>query len=179
MKRALPLLLLAGLTGTPALVYAHGNARATTAVVPQSVAMSDADLIAQLAEADLAQIRLARLALDKTQSPQARDLATRMLDDHTSGYQQLQTIALGKGVPFPSETAGNQKLVYQRLAKLSAASFDHAYADQVALLQHQSVIGLSDLQAHTDDPALRDFAARSLPTARRQAMDASRDLSRM
>src|SRR5579859_6864727 len=84
-------------------------------------------LIGEIADSDLLQIKVGRLALDRSQDPAVRDLARRMIDEHSEDYQQLKLIADREGLPFPVEEAGNAKVLCDDLSHLSGAAFDRAY----------------------------------------------------
>jgi putative membrane protein len=146
----------------------------TVAVVPD---MTEADAVAKLAENSLAQAKLAKLALAKSGSIGVRTFVERVLDEHQRAYQELERIALARGMPFPGEEAGNQKALYRQLAVLFGAEFDRAYMAQASQAHHDMVATLRSI--HTDDPALQNFVARTLPKAQIQAADARNNLSTM
>jgi putative membrane protein len=127
---------------------------------PTSAAISD------LAERNLAQVALGRLALQKSADPQIRTLASRMVKDGTSDYEQLSQIALHKGLPFPSQQAGNQKLLYDKLSQMSGPDFDRAYRDVTRMALDDKNARLTSLRGTTGDPTLEMYIDRNLPKVR-------------
>jgi putative membrane protein len=50
----------------------------------------------------LKEIRLSQVALDRTQNPKVKDLANRMIQDHSKANQDLTALAETKGIALPS-----------------------------------------------------------------------------
>jgi putative membrane protein len=159
-----------------ALSFLVGGGVALAAVVPQD---SNTRLMNEVAAGDLAQIDLGRLALARSSDPNVRQLATRMIDEHSKSYQQLKLIADRKGLPFPTQMWGNHKQLHNDLASMYGSAFDLAYVSQATFAREDTVAKLERARGTIDDPALADFIARNLPQFKQQAAQAQRRLDRM
>lgn len=127
------------------------------------VRLDTAMFIAMAMSSNMLEIESSRLALARAQEPSVRAYAARMIQDH--GRAGAEMIALVGGLP-----PGGPQLVPRHqamLAMLGGApmmSFDRAYV-QLQAMAHQEAILLFAAYARTgDDPELRRFARRTIPT---------------
>jgi putative membrane protein len=133
----------------------------------QSTATSgDRDFAVTAAEANNGEIVLAKMALQKTNEPSVRLLASRMLADHTKIGAQLSSIAASEAIKLPAsgELLPQDQQTQQMLSGLNSHPFDVAYVNS-QLTQHNAAISLFAKEAQNgSDPALKQFAASTLPT---------------
>jgi putative membrane protein len=77
-------------------------------------------------------------------------------------------------MPIPSSAHGK---VLKQLAKLGGAKFDRAYVDEVASRSTQEdIANYEKMSAHADDPVLKAWVDRQLPTLRYHLAKAGRAL---
>jgi putative membrane protein len=149
----LGVLLLAGL---PCAALAQDSAGMTQG-------NHDALFMRQAAAAGLAEIQAGRIALDKASSAQVKQLAQRIIDDHTRANDQLTSLAQRKQVTLPTAPMPMQKQEADHLNTLSGASFDQAYA-QAMVKDHRDPIKLFGMESQNGaDPDLKQFASSTLP----------------
>lgn len=125
---------------------------------------SDAAFVGKAAESGLAEVQMGQLAATKAQSPEVKEFGQRMVKDHTAANQQLLSIAEGKGVTPPKALDAKDAQALQKLKSESDSQFDHDYIqNQVAA--HRQAVTLFEREAkESKDPALKQFAERTLPT---------------
>ena len=82
----------------------------------------------EMAQSDMAEMKLAQLALQKSQSDDVKQYAQQMMDDHTKLMQQEQPVQQKAGITPPTDVNPKQKAQYTRLQALSGTAFDKAYA---------------------------------------------------
>ncbi|MGZ5569174.1 MAG: DUF4142 domain-containing protein, partial [Limisphaerales bacterium] len=109
-------------------------ATALTAMTPQMVRAEnvdhrDAKFIRKAAEGNLEEIQTAHIALQRSQDPQIRTYASKLVNDHVQANQQLQQIAAAKGVEFPTSVTTGKKNENQHLQNVSPAKFDREVVD--------------------------------------------------
>jgi putative membrane protein len=149
----LTVLLLAGL---PCATFAQDGAGMTRD-------SHDALFMRQAAAAGLAEIQAGRIALEKASSAQVKQLAQRIIDDHTRANDQLTSLAQRRQVTLPTAPMPMQKQEADHLNTLSGASFDQAYA-QAMVKDHRDAIKLFGMESHNGaDPDLKQFASSTLP----------------
>jgi putative membrane protein len=113
-----------------------------------------------------AEVELATLAQKKATSEQARSLASQLRTDHERANAELMEIARRKGINVDPSSMPDQQQVASKLTNLSGADFDRAYTDEM-VQAHQRAVQLFEDVSHTgDDPDLKAFAAKVLPTLR-------------
>jgi putative membrane protein len=123
----------------------------------------DAMFMRHAAAASLAEIQAGRIALDKSSSAQVKQLAQRIIDDHTKANEQLTSIAGRKQVTLPTEPMPMQKQEAARLQSLSGNSFDQAYA-RAMVQDHRDAIKMFGMESHSGmDSDLKQFASMTLP----------------
>ena len=124
---------------------------------------ADEKLMADIAQANLAEISTAKLAQEKSQNDQVKGFAQKMADDHTKALDELKQLAQAKGVTLPSEPSRQQKAMEKRLSSLSGDKFDKQYLEQVGDRSskdtHKLLKRASDKAQDTD---LKNYASKTL-----------------
>lgn len=129
----------------------------------QNDGSQDAKFMREAAAANMAEIQAGRIALDKSSNAQVKQLAQRIIDDHTKAGNQLTSIAQRKHVSLPAEPMPMQKQEADHLKSLSGSAFDKAYA-QAMVKDHRKAIKLFGMEsASGSDPDLKQFASTTLP----------------
>ncbi|MGN2253241.1 DUF4142 domain-containing protein [Frateuria sp. GZRe12] len=129
----------------------------------QSDGSRDAMFMRKAAAANTAEIQAGRIALDKSGNAEVKQLAQRIIDDHTKAGDQLVSIAQRKQVSLPTEPMPTQKQEADHLKSLSGTAFDQAYA-QAMVKDHRDAIELFGMEsANGSDPDLKQFASTTLP----------------
>jgi putative membrane protein len=124
---------------------------------------SDEKLVVQLAQANISEINIAKLAEEKSKNDQVKTLAKKMMDDHSKALDELKQLAQMKGMTLPTETDRQQKLVENRLTALSGEKFDKQYVEQIAerALKGEHKL-LLQVGAMAQDMELKNYATKTL-----------------
>jgi putative membrane protein len=132
-----------------------------------SAVMSKADqkMMNELAQANLAEVKAGEMALQKSQNPEVKAFAQKMVDDHGAALKDLQTLAQAKGVTLPTEMDSKHKRMSTSMEKLSAERFDKTYISQGGVVDHKKTSKLvRDIQSKAKDSDLKAMAAKLQPT---------------
>lgn len=139
-----------------------------TAAASQSatkLARADQRLLEQLARANMAEIEASKIALEKSQNAEVKAFAQQMIDDHTKGLQEVQTVAQAKGVTLPTELDAKHKAMATTLNGLSGDAFDRTYLAQAGVSDHKKTHALvQKVQAKAKDPDIKALGAKLEPT---------------
>jgi putative membrane protein len=147
-------------TGTPAPSQMTGKASQSG---DSQVNKRDREFMEDIAHANLAEIDTSKLALEKSQDPQVRQFAQKMIDDHTKALDELRSIAEKKGVTLPTETDLAHKTVATGLKALSGQTFDHQYIARVGVGDHERAHKLlAKVQKNALDPDLKAYADKTI-----------------
>ena len=176
LRGALAVLALAGsLAGCGQATTSRPVATTTTPLPGQPPAVvlpsSDVELMMHAARDSMAEVRLGQLAQQRASTDVVRQLAQRLVTDHSQADAELLVLVQRRGMTIPATLDPQQQAVAQRLAALSGTQFDVAYLEQV-IAGHARAIAMYERAAATaTDPALRAWAARQLgPLRQHQAM---------
>jgi putative membrane protein len=197
--------------------YPNSQNRSTTAqntsadnLPPQNLpervlnAISAQQFVSDAAIGGMKEVRLSELALDKSQNPQVRDFAMRMVHDHSEANSKLAEIAQQKGLNLPATNTfaindpnwnnpmltGSEQVkdgyllttnlpvaTYQgvkHLRSLSGKEFDDAYIRDMVSDHIMTIHEFEVAQRNLSDPELRQFASTTLPTLRMHSEMAQR-----
>ncbi|HEY7502120.1 MAG TPA: DUF4142 domain-containing protein [Vicinamibacterales bacterium] len=95
----------------------------------ENVSRGDKDFVNDLVIANMAEIELGRLAVEKAASADVKKFAQQMIDDHTAAQDKLKRIASPYKIETPTELDGKHRDLRDDLSKKQGADFDKAYID--------------------------------------------------
>jgi putative membrane protein len=137
---------------------------APVVVARADVSNSDRDFVTKAAEAGLAEIAEARVALKNSQRPDVQIFARRMIADHTKAHEQLKSIAKAKGIEMPNAPSDQDLMRLKAMGALAGNEFDNAYIKQ-EVEDHDNAVALFTQESNGgQDAQLKAFAAAALPT---------------
>ena len=126
--------------------------------------LADQKFLKEAAGGGAAEVRLGRLALDKAASPEVKQFAQRIVEDHGKANEQLKAAVAAQGVSVSAEMPADARKSYERLSKLSGDAFDRAYVQDMVKDHRKDVTLFEDQAKNGKDPALKQFAQATLPT---------------
>ena len=107
-----------------------------------------------------------RTALTRSHNRHVQQFTAQMIPDHTKANQELKQLAASKGVRLPRRPNAHQRRIIRRLSRLSGRHFDCAYM-AVQVRAHLQAIAIFRRELrHGHDPAVKAYAARTLPLLR-------------
>lgn len=121
----------------------------------------------QIAAANLRfEAEASRLAQDRTNNPAVKDLANTLLARQQTAQPELLRLLHLRGMAPPMPT-NRQFKVLRQLGKLNGAKFDRLFVDEVVLQSaHADIANYEKVAAQAEDPVLRAWADRQLPSLR-------------
>ena len=144
-------------------VLVAGTGSVVSSQTPSHVS-SDAHFAAEAASGGLAEVKLGQLAQQNGSSDAVREFGRRMETDHSKAGDQLREIALKNNITLPTDLNSKDQATYDRLAKLSGAEFDRAYAQDMVTDHVQDVAAFKREASSGANPDIKDFASQTLPT---------------
>ncbi len=134
----------------------------------------DQKFVKHATESGMAEVAMAKLALERAQGDDVKAFARHMVEDHTKANEQLAQFAKDKGIEVPTQTDAVHQACMQMLQKASGRDFDRAYIyDQVA--DHvKAVLWFRDASQELKDQQLRQFAVATYPTLTQHLQEAER-----
>ncbi len=123
----------------------------------------DENFMKKAAQDGLAEVELANLAVEKASSPEVKQFAQMLVDDHTKANDELKKLAADKGVVLPDKPGLSERAEKERLQHASGAKFDKAFMDHVVKDHQNDVNAFRDEIQSGHDSAVKDFANKVLP----------------
>lgn len=173
--RTLALMAAGCLLFAPAAMAQTAGAGGSDAKVPAGAGVpaeagfifseQDRTLVRMMAQSNLAEPVIAKLALDRAQSAEVKAYAQQMIADHEVAHQQLQQLARRYDIDLPARPAERQEQAAKTLATLNGAAFDRQYVG-INVTEHQMIVKALQAevaeQASPRDP-LHELAQKQLP----------------
>jgi putative membrane protein len=129
-----------------------------------SLSRSERRFIEKTLEKGMQDVELSKLALDKAQNPQVKELAKRLVEDHPKANAELMKLATAKGVTPPAAVDASHKRKIEKMSKKSGRDFDRDYADEMEDDHSKEVREFRSMAKSAKDPDVKAFAASTLPT---------------
>lgn len=116
---------------------------------------SDKEFLEKSSQGNVTEVETAKLALKKSQNPEVRSFAQRMIKDHqTLGKKMAPFIAQAGLKPSYSLNTEHQHL-YNELNEASGQDFDHKYVEAMVKDHHEDLKEFHDEANSTNDPKLK------------------------
>ncbi|PWF46092.1 DUF4142 domain-containing protein [Massilia glaciei] len=134
------------------------------AVTGSTMRAADQRYLKEIAQGNIAEIKMAEMALAKSQDEQVKAFAQKMIDDHTSVLNQVQQLAQAKGVTLPDEMDRKHKRLSDKMSAMTGEQFDRAYLSNAGLGDHKNMTQLlARVEKRAVDPDLKRLAAQTRP----------------
>jgi putative membrane protein len=124
----------------------------------------DLDFVNGAAKGGTTEVELGRMAAQKSTNPRVLAFASRMVRDHSEIDRKLAALAASKGVNLPEGKGLMNDAIYLELKVLSGKEFDKAYVKAMVRDHKEDVSNFEKQRASAQDPDVKSFAAKTLPT---------------
>ncbi len=148
-----------GCLGIAGFAQSPQAAGGTSASVPGP----DKKFAMMVAQTDLAEIEVGNMALQKSTDPQVKQIAQKLVDDHTKTSTAMKEIATKKGMTVPTETDAKHKALATKLQGESGKDFDKDFLDANSKDHHKVVQAFEKESSDGKDPDIKQFATQFLP----------------
>lgn len=124
---------------------------------------ADQSFLRNTMENNEAQVRMSRLAEQKSSSQDIKQFSQQMVKVHTDLDTQLQPVAKKLNVEAPKGPSKKEKKEIAKLQDLSGPAFDSAYIEDMANEQQQSLKQFHDEGEDSQNPALQQAVKQDTP----------------
>jgi putative membrane protein len=157
-------------------LFVGASLAAALAFAPASFAQDKAGqkFLKEAIEGNLAEVQMGQLAQKNGNSDGVRSFGQMLEKDHSAANQKATTAASSVGVALPTAPNAKQKAAYDRMSKLSGATFDREFVKHM-VDDHKKDIKEYEKEAKADDAA-GAYAKETLPTLRKH-LDTAQSLS--
>ncbi|MGJ5818174.1 DUF4142 domain-containing protein [Paludibaculum fermentans] len=127
---------------------------------------SDKDFITSAADGGKLEVELGQKAQEKAASGEVKKLAAMIVQDHTRANAELATLASTKGVTLDSNLSMKSRAKVAKMSLHSGDGFDKAYIAAMVDDHKEDILAFQQASVSAQDPAVRKFAEKMLPTLR-------------
>lgn len=124
----------------------------------------DARFLREAAQSGLAEVRMGQLAAQNAQSPALKQFGQHLVEDHTQANQELAQIASQKGITMPMQMSPTDQQMIERLSGVSGQEFERMCQADVVKAHERAVQLFQDAAKNCQDPDLKAYAQKNLPT---------------
>lgn len=171
MKHSLFALLILGLISV-GCTSTNKAATPDTAAQPNSAASSasspssnpDQDFVTKAAQGNSAEVELGKIVAAKSKNPSVKQFAQMMVKDHTTALNELQELAQSKNLNFNDDLPDYAKTLQAKLSSDTGKQLDKDYMDSMVEDHQKDVQEFTDKSQTAKDPAVKQWAGKTLPT---------------
>jgi len=154
------------LVAAAAGVFAFGQTSSTPAQDTNAGGLSKADreFVTKAAKGGLAEVKLGQLAKERASTPEVKNFAALMVEDHGKANETLKGIAQSKNITLTDSLDPKDQALHDKLAALNGIEFDRAYMNAMSKDHRKDVSQFRKESKSGQDPDIKNFAASTLPT---------------
>lgn len=134
----------------------------------------DAEFAVEAADAGMLEVQLGTLALTKASSPQVKQFAQMMVDDHTKANNELKTLAQQKNITLPTTLGNESQRTYDNFNEKTGEDFDKEYVDQMVKSHRETIDEFEDAAEEGKDSEVKSWASSKLTALRHHLEEAER-----
>jgi len=152
---------------------------AATTLPRNTLDQQDTSFITEAAAGGMAEVALSKMA-EKSENPEVKRFAEKMVRDHTTANTELAAIAAEAGAELPKTLDTDHQKIHEQLQSMHGKAFDQQYMRGMVEDHDQAVKLFRQEDSSGHDPQLKQFAHKILPTIeehQKMALDLSRRLS--
>lgn len=111
------------------------------------------------------EVMMAELALKKSESPEVKEFAEKMIADHKKANTELSEIEDAHGVSVPSPNPSDEdKAMYANMTSLTGTAFDAAYTKHAVTDHEMDVKEYKEAKKEVKDKMLAAYVDKTLTT---------------
>ncbi|MCU0352440.1 MAG: DUF4142 domain-containing protein [Cytophagales bacterium] len=126
----------------------------------------DAEFMVEAASSGMLEVQLANMAMQKASSPQVKEFARMMIEDHGKANKELKALAASKNIVLPTALIDEHQSVANDLKDETGKDFDEEFMEKMNAAHKKDVEMFEKASKDGQDPDIRSFAAKTLPTLR-------------
>jgi putative membrane protein len=138
----------------------------TTTAPSAATTLNPAGFAKEAAASNEFEILSSEVALKRSQTPEVREFAQTMIDDHRRAQDELQAAATADSVNVSLELSMEQKQTLQALEQAEESQFDSAYLSAQLKAHDQAIALLGSYADKGEGGALKTLATAHYPTVR-------------
>jgi putative membrane protein len=128
---------------------------------------NDADFVAEQVAANFAEIKLAKLAAERSSVPEIKKVAKMLEAEHSKKLEELQKLASAKSITVPIDADKDDiKTVEDLRDEKDAEDFNEEWCKEMVDNHEKTIEDYEDKLENTEDPELKSWISQTLPGLR-------------
>ena len=123
----------------------------------------DADFIVNAVTSNLAEIKMAQLAKNKSSNADVKTMATTLEEQHMKILNELKAYADKKGIAIPLQESDKDVKEMTKLTEEPSDKFDEKWCEAMEDRHEKSISKFESRLDKTEDPELKDWIVATLP----------------
>jgi putative membrane protein len=133
---------------------------------------NDALFVAEASSANMLQVQLGELALERAVSPEVKEMAQEMATGHKRMVDDLQEIAMQGQFVTPTTLGRAHQKVYDDVSAETGIGFDLAYIKRIREEHRKLLKRYEDMAENAKVMEVKQFASKQLPVLRQHLQHA-------
>jgi len=126
--------------------------------------LTDQEFVMKAAAGGMHEVELGKVASTNAMDPEVKKFGERMVADHTKANQDLMTVAKQANINIPTALPADKQKELEKFRALKGADFDRAYMAHMVKDHDEDVALFTRASKDLQDPGLKGFATKTLPT---------------
>jgi putative membrane protein len=137
-------------------------------------AEEDAEFAVEAADGSMLEVELGTMALTRAASPEVKQFAQKIIDEHTRSNNELKALAQKKNITLPTTMGDEHKRKYENLQEKTGPDFDKEYMDLMVKDHKDDIREFEEQVEDGSDLEIKEWASSKLPTLRNHLEEAER-----
>ncbi|MEX1238574.1 MAG: DUF4142 domain-containing protein [Cyclobacteriaceae bacterium] len=134
----------------------------------------DAEFAVEAADGSMLEVELGTMALTRATSPEVKQFAQKIVDEHTRSNNELKALAQKKNITLPTTMGDDHMRKYENLQEKTGPDFDKEYMDLMVKDHKEDIREFEEQAEDGSDLEIREWASSKLPTLRNHLEEAER-----
>jgi len=143
-------------------------------IMQSNKAEEDAEFAVEAADGGMMEVEMGTLAITKAASPEVKQFAQKIVDEHTRTNNELKALAEKKNISLPTTLGDEYQRKLENLREKTGAEFDKEYMDLMVKDHKEDVKEFEEQAEDGTDPEIKEWASSKLPTLRNHLEEAER-----
>lgn len=123
----------------------------------------DSEFLTKAASGGMLEVELGKQVVARAVTPQAKEFAQKMIDDHTKGNAELMALATKKNITLPTALGDEHAKVLKDVTEEKGVKMDQEYIKEMLKDHEEDVKEYTDASIKAADPDVKSFAAKTIP----------------
>lgn len=123
----------------------------------------DSEFLTKAASGGMLEVEMGKQVAARAVTPQAKEFAQKMIDDHTKGNAELMALATQKNITLPTALGDEHAKVLKDVVEEKGIKMDQEYMKEMLKDHEEDVKEYTDASIKAADPDIKAFAAKTIP----------------